>query len=181
VIPIDYPGFNLRAARHAHALGIPVLYYIAPQVWAWRAGRIRTLIEVARHVAVILPFEVEVLRDAGDRVSFVGHPLLERPDDVADDAAFRARWSLPAGRPILALLPGSRVQEVERHLEAFTGAARILTAASPDLLPVVARAPTVPVRCYGDVDHPMVDDSRALLRHARAAVVKSGPSALAAA
>src|SRR5690606_21123289 len=82
VIPIDYPGFNMRAAGHAHDRGIPVLYYIAPQVWAWKAGRARTLAEVADRVAVILPFEEDVLRRAGARAAFVGHPLLERPDDV---------------------------------------------------------------------------------------------------
>lgn len=181
VIPIDYPGFNLRAARHAHEQGIPVLYYIAPQVWAWRAGRARKLAEVARHVAVILPFEVEVLEAAGASARFVGHPLLERPEDVPGEEAFRSRWGLGAGRPILALLPGSRVQEIERHLEAFVGAADRIAAERPGILPVVARAPTVPADLFQGVRYPLVEDSRALLRHARAALVKSGTSTLEAA
>ncbi len=180
VIPIDYPGFNMRMARHAHGRGIPVLYYIAPQVWAWRAGRARKLAETTRHVAVILPFEEEMLRAAGARATFVGHPLLERPDDVADAATFRRRWSV-GDRPLLALLPGSRAQEVERHLDAFLGAARLIRERGHDVQPVVARGSSVPASLYDASDLPMVDDSRALLRHSRAAVVKSGTSTLEAA
>lgn len=180
VIPVDYPGFNMRMARHAHDMGIPVLWYIAPQVWAWKAGRARKLAETTRHVAVILPFEVDILRAAGARASFVGHPLLERPDDVTGEEAFRARWSLDE-RPLLGLFPGSRAQEVERHLEPFLGAARRLRARGLDVQPVIARGSTVPPELYRGVDAPLVDDARALLRHARAAIVKSGTSTLEAA
>lgn len=181
VIPIDYPGFNMRAARYSHDLGIPVLYYIAPQVWAWRAGRARALAETTRQVAVILPFEVDLLEKAGANATFVGHPLLERPDDVQDDLAFRSRWGLEPDRPLLALLPGSRPQEVERHLEAFVGAAAILQQEHPELQPVIARGDSVPAHLYDRASFPRVDDSRALLRHARAALVKSGTSTLEAA
>jgi lipid-A-disaccharide synthase len=181
VIPIDYPGFNMRAARYSHDLGIPVLYYIAPQVWAWRVGRARALAETTREVAVILPFEVDLLEGAGANATFVGHPLLERPDDVPDDTAFRSRWRLDPGRPLLALLPGSRAQEVERHLDAFVGAAEILQREHPALQPVIAQGDSVPVHLYDRVSFPRVDDSRALLRHARAALVKSGTSTLEAA
>lgn len=181
VIPIDYPGFNMRAARRSHALGIPVLYYIAPQIWAWRAGRARALAETTRHVAVILPFEVDLLERAGADVTFVGHPLLERPDDVDTDDAFRRRWKLDSGRPIVALLPGSRAQEVERHLASFIGAAGILQGRQPDIQPVIARGDSVPVSHYDGVPFPLVEDSRALLRHARVALVKSGTSTLEAA
>ncbi len=180
VIPIDYPGFNMRMARHAHGMGIPVLWYIAPQVWAWKAGRARKLAETTRHVAVILPFEVDILRAAGARASFVGHPLLERPDDVPDEEAFRARWSLD-DRPVLGLFPGSRAPAVERHLKPFLAAARALRARDVDIQPVIARGSTVPPELYAGVDVPLVDDARALLRHARAAIVKSGTSTLEAA
>jgi lipid-A-disaccharide synthase len=180
VVPIDYPGFNMRIARHAHERGVPVLYYIAPQVWAWRAGRARKLAETTRHVAVILPFEVEMLTAAGAQATFVGHPLLERPDDVVDAGIFRHRWHLDE-RPLLALLPGSRAQEVERHLDAFLGAARLIRERGHDVQPVVARGSSVPASLYGVSDVPVVDDSRALLRHSRAAVVKSGTSTLEAA
>ena len=180
VIPIDYPGFNMRMARHAHGMGIPVLWYIAPQVWAWRAGRARKLAETTRHVAVILPFEVEILTAAGAEATFVGHPLLERPDDVPDDAEFRRRWSLDE-RPILGLFPGSRAQEVERHLEPFLGAAEVVRGRGLDVQPVIARGSSVPEDMYHGVGVTLVDDSRALLRHARAAIVKSGTSTLEAA
>jgi lipid-A-disaccharide synthase len=113
VIPIDYPGFNMRAARYSHDLGIPVLYYIAPQVWAWRAGRARALAETTREVAVILPFEVDLLERAGANATFVGHPLLERPDDVPDDAAFPLQvgpraGSTPVGPASRLARPGGR-------------------------------------------------------------------------
>jgi len=185
VVPIDYPGFNMRAARHAHALGIPVLYYIAPQVWAWKAGRARVLAEVADRVAVILPFEVAALEAAGARATFVGHPLLEDPDDVPDAGAFRAAAGLDPVRPILALLPGSRRQEVERHLTPFLGAVRALRARGIEVQGAVARGGSVPEALYRDVgaerDVVLVDDARALLRHATAGIVKSGTSTLEAA
>lgn len=180
VVPIDYPGFNMRAARQAHDMGIPVLYYIAPQVWAWRAGRARTLAETTRHVAVILPFEVPLLERAGARATFVGHPLLERPDDVADEATFRRRWDL-GDEPILALLPGSRAQEVERHLDLFVRAAELLRARGTVIRPAIARSASLPPSLYEGVPFPLVDDARGLLRHASAGVVKSGTSTLEAA
>lgn len=181
VLPIDYPGFNLRAARAAHARSIPVLYYISPQVWAWKPRRARRLAEHADRVAVILPFEVEVLEAAGARVSFVGHPLLERPTDVPDREGFCRRWGLDAERPILAILPGSRRQEIERHLNVFTRAAEHVRAQRPDVQPVLARASSVPGSWLSPSGLSVVDDGQGLLRHARAALVKSGTSTLEAA
>ncbi len=181
VLPIDYPGFNLRVARAAHARGLPVLYYISPQVWAWKAGRARKLAEYANDVAVILPFEVDVLESAGARVTFVGHPLLERPDDVPDRAEFCERWDLDPERPLLALLPGSRKQEIDRHLDLFLGAAANVRRARPEALPVIARASSVSGGSLSRGDVAVVDDTRALLRHARAGIVKSGTSTLEAA
>jgi lipid-A-disaccharide synthase len=178
VVPVDYPGFNLRVARAAHQRGLPVLYYISPQVWAWKPRRARKLAEHAARVAVILPFEVEVLEAAGAHVSFVGHPLLERSDIVVDRDAFCARAGVDPDRPVLALLPGSRRQEIERHLELFAGAARRVRDRKPDVQPVLARASTVPAAALEGVGFPVVDDGRALLHHARAALVKSGTSTL---
>lgn len=185
VVPIDYPGFNMRAARHAHSRSIPVLYYIAPQVWAWKAGRARTLAEVADRVAVILPFEEEVLHAAGAPAVFVGHPLLERPDDVPPAEAFFRTTGLDPLRPVLALLPGSRPQEVSRHLEPFLDTVRVLRGRGIDLQAAVARGETVPERMYASVhretDVKLVHQARALLRHATAGIVKSGTSTLEAA
>ena len=184
VLPVDYPGLNLRVARAAHRRGVPVLYYIAPQVWAWRAGRARKLARWCDHVAVILPFEAAALREAGARVTFVGHPLLDRPDGVPDRARFAARWGLDPARPILALLPGSRRQEIGRHLSVFLEAARRVRDTLPGVQPVLARAASV-TRAWlaaadagGTADVTVVDDTRALLRHATAALVKSGTSTL---
>jgi len=181
VIPVDYPGFNLRVARAAHGLGVPVLYYIAPQVWAWKPRRARDLARHARHVAVILPFEQQVLEAAGASVSFVGHPLLERADPVADREALCRGAGLDAGRPILALLPGSRRQEVARHLGVFVEAAERVRGARPDVQPVLGRAASVPGEWLSAAGLPVTGDVRSLLRHARAAIVKSGTSTLEAA
>ncbi|RMH15294.1 MAG: lipid-A-disaccharide synthase, partial [Gemmatimonadetes bacterium] len=188
VIPIDYPGFNLRVARAAHARGVPVLYYIAPQVWAWRPGRAARLARWADRIAVILPFEVDVLRRAGGDAHFVGHPLL---DDYAADgdgkraeadrSALRAAGLDPT-RPILAVLPGSRRQELARHLECFARAARELMRRSGEgLQAALGRAPGVARAALEPAGLPVVDDTRALLRAARAALVKSGTSTLEAA
>lgn len=178
VLPIDYPGFNLRVAEAAHGRGIPVLYYISPQVWAWKAGRARKLATWADHVAVILPFEEEILGEAGARVSFVGHPLLERPDDLPDRAAFCSRWGLDEARPLLAVLPGSRRQEILRHLDVFAGAGRAVRERRPEVQVVIARAPTLAPSLFAPAGLPVVSETRALVRHARAALVKSGTSTL---
>jgi len=181
VVPIDYPGFNMRVSKAAHARGIPVLYYISPQVWAWKAGRARKLARLARHIAVILPFESEIYEAVGGSATFVGHPLLEGPDDLTSREAFCDTWGLDAERPILAVLPGSRRQEVARHLDPFLGAARLVTEARPDVLPVIARAPSLSTAPFEALGYPVVEDARGLLGHADAALVKSGTSTLEAA
>lgn len=178
VLPIDYPGFNMRIMKAAWRRDIPVLWYIAPQIWAWKEGRARTLARQADHVAVILPFEVEILAEAGARVSFVGHPLLERPDEVPDRAAFCAAAGLDPDRPVLGLLPGSRAQEMERHGTLFARAARAVVELRPDVQPVVARAPTLEEGSAATLGFPVVADARAVQRHAAAALVKSGTSTL---
>ncbi len=181
VIPVDYPGFNLRVARAARRLGIPVLYYIAPQIWAWRQGRAARLARDADHVAVVLPFEVPFLQRAGARASFVGHPLLEHPPVHESRDAFASRHGLDPQRPILALFPGSRRQEVERHLGVFAAAARLAVSRRPEAQPVVARGAAIPERTLESAGFPVAQDSRNLLHHARAAIVKSGTSTLEAA
>ncbi|MEX0980038.1 MAG: lipid-A-disaccharide synthase [Gemmatimonadota bacterium] len=181
VLPIDYPGLNLRIARAAHERKIPVLYYISPQVWAWRAGRAARLARDADHVAVILPFEVDVLEKAGARVSFVGHPLLDRPDDTPEREEFCRTWGLDPAGPILPIFPGSRRQELERHLERFVAAAERVRAARPDVQIVLARASSVTAGALEGLGYPVIDDTRALLRHGRAALVKSGTTTLEAA
>jgi lipid-A-disaccharide synthase len=181
LIPVDYPGFNMRAARHAHAHGIPVLYYIAPQVWAWKAKRARRLARDADRIAVVLPFEAERLAAEGARVDFVGHPLLEEPPPSVPREAFVRRLGLDPARPLLAVLPGSRRQELERNVAPFLEAARRVVAARPDVQPVLARAPSLPDDALTGLGVPVTPDAPALLHHADAALVKSGTGTLDAA
>ena len=160
---------------------MPVLYYIAPQVWAWKPARARQLAEDTDRVAVILPFEAEILTAAGADARFVGHPLLEREEAVADREEFAKSLGVDPARPLLALLPGSRHQEVERHLAPFADAARRVVLARPDVQPVLARAASLPDDALDQVALPVTGDARALLRHASAALVKSGTGTLEAA
>jgi lipid-A-disaccharide synthase len=142
LILIDYAEFNLILSGVAKRAGVKVLYYITPQVWAWRRGRVKKISYRAEHMAVVLPFEKEVFARAGDRVSFVGHPLLDRVATAAPRAETLARYSLGADAKILALLPGSRRAEVRFMLPAFADAARIL-ARDHGLTLILALAPTL--------------------------------------
>lgn len=181
VIPIDYPGFNLRLARRARRAGVPVLYYIAPQVWAWHRSRIHELARAADRLAVILPFEEDIFREAGARVHFVGHPLLDLNEARQTRAALLQPLGLDPARPVLALFPGSRVQEVARHLALFSAAAERVVAARPDVQPVIAAGGSLPDGAYEGAPFPRLRDSWELLHHADAALVKSGTSTLQAA
>jgi lipid-A-disaccharide synthase len=136
VILVDYPGYHLRAAAAASAAGIPVLYYIAPQMWAWGPKRVRKLARV-NQLAVILPFEETFFRAHGVAATFVGHPLKDRPAPPSRVEARRA-LGLDPGRQTLGLFPGSRAQEVRRHWAMFREAAARVAAAHPHLQIIVA-------------------------------------------
>lgn len=181
VVPIDYPGFNLRLARHAHGRGIPVLYYIAPQVWAWHKSRVRDLARDADAVAVVLPFEEAFLRKHGVNAPFVGHPLLDRDPPAETAAAWAAANGLDPARPVLALFPGSRAQEVGRHLALFSETARRVVSLRPDVQPVIGVPGGIDRAVYGQADWPMLPSAGGLLHHATAALVKSGTTTLEAA
>lgn len=181
VLPVDYPGFNLRAARHARRRGVPVLYFIAPQVWAWKRKRATRLARDADHVAVILPFEEELLRSAGADVTFVGHPLLDLSPRSPEREAFCRAIDVDPERPLLALFPGSRKQELNRHLPLFRKTVERIRRRRADVQPVVARAGSVPPAWLEGAPWPRTDDGRSLLRHAVAGIVKSGTSTLEAA
>lgn len=181
IIPIDYPGFNLRLARHARRVGIPVLWYIAPQVWAWRPGRMRALARDAAAVAVVLPFEEEFLRSAGVRAQFVGHPLLDAQSKAEPHAKWAQRWCLDPERPILALFPGSRVQEVHRHLLLFESAAALVVSQLPHVQPVVGTADDLSDDAYGPSTLPRIPGAAGLLEHASVVLAKSGTTTLEAA
>ena len=143
---VDYPDFNLRLARELKRRGIPVVYYVSPQVWAWRRGRLRTIRETVAHMIVIFPFEEALYRQAGVPVTFVGHPLVDLVRVAPDRGEFLAAQGLDPSRPVLAILPGSRRQEVAHNLTPLAGALRLLAARRGDLQFLMAVAPGLDAR-----------------------------------
>jgi len=181
VVLIDYPGFNMKIAAAAQEAGVPVLYYITPQVWAWGAKRLPELARTITKAAVILPFEEALLRKHGIDAAFVGHPLLDRAKTLPDRAAARAALGVAPEDRLLALFPGSRGQEIARHLDPFVETARELQRRDPSLKVVVSAAPHVtipPDRCPFPLVH---SASFTVLRAADAAMCKSGTTTLEAA
>jgi lipid-A-disaccharide synthase len=174
LILVDYPGFNMRIARWAKARGIRVIYYISPQIWAWRQGRVHAIRRDVDQMLTILPFEVEFYARFGMTVEFVGHPLL---DVIEPSEASLA--ALPE-RPLVALLPGSRRQELQHIFPAMLAATRQF----PHCDFVVAAASAMPRALYEEhmADYPTVQlqqgNTYDLLRRAHAALIKSGTSTL---
>ena len=180
LILIDYPGFNLRMAKWAKQRGIRVFFYISPQLWAWKAGRIKTIEATVERLFVILPFEEDWYRERNfERVDFVGHPLLDVVDDRERSPDFHERFQLDT-RPIIALLPGSRVQEIRSMLSVMLE----LTDQFREHQFVIAGAPAVDRSVYDPFlkKHPSARliDNRTydLLQHATAALVTSGTATL---
>ena len=178
VLSVDYPGFNLRLAEAAKKAGVRSLYYIAPQLWAWRPGRARRLAAAVDRVAVILPFEPEFFATVGVRADFVGHPLVEQPRP--DRAAARRALGLGAEERALAVFPGSRRQEVARLWPLFREAAARLQASGATTRVLVAGT--------GDHEYPndgsvvvVRGDAALVLAAGDAALVKSGTTTLEAA
>lgn len=180
VILIDYPGFNMKVAAAAQAAGVPVLYYVTPQVWAWGAGRIPKLAQLVTKAAVILPFEEPLLRAHGIDATFVGHPLLDRAQNMPTREEARETLGLSQSTKVLALFPGSRQQEIDRHIVDFVRTARELQSRMPGLEVIVSVAPTVALdshRCPFRLVH---SASLSVLRAADAALCKSGTTTLEA-
>jgi lipid-A-disaccharide synthase len=136
LILIDFPDFNLLIAGIAKRMGIPVLYYISPQVWAWRSGRVNKIRRLVDHMAVILPFETDFYRKHGVSATFVGHPLLDSVQPLSE-AIFE---KIISGPPVLGILPGSRDKEILNHLPIMLDAARQLKAHFPDMKVLVSLA-----------------------------------------
>ncbi|NKC31308.1 lipid-A-disaccharide synthase [Roseomonas sp. BU-1] len=143
VVTIDSPGFTLRLAQRIRPLGIPVLHYVAPQIWAWRPGRVAKIKAAVDHILCLLPFEPVIFEAAGIPASFVGHPVLESGVDAGDAARFRAAHGLAAEAPVLLVMPGSRRSEVKRLMPVFGAALRLLVARIPGLVPVLPVSPVV--------------------------------------
>jgi lipid-A-disaccharide synthase len=188
VILIDYPGFNLRFAARAKRRGIPVFYYIAPQVWAWGRNRIPKLARRVDRLAVILPFEEPIFREAGIDAHFVGHPIVEIAYDETPREVFCQRLGLSPSSTILGLIPGSRVQEVTRLLPEMSRLVRQWAGDDPHLVGVISKAPSVPEHVYQQylqLAPPgrmfLTDQHYALLRNADVLVVASGTATLEAA
>ena len=151
VILIDYPDFNLPLARTASKRGIKVLYYISPQVWAWRKGRIETIRRTVNRMAVILPFEEDFYREAGVNVTFVGHPLLDEVKKKYARAEALKRFGLKEEAVTVGILPGSRASEVVRLLPEMVKACRILTEKISPLQFVLPLAGTLDPRFVRDI------------------------------
>jgi lipid-A-disaccharide synthase len=141
VVLVDYPGFNLRLGPRLKRAGARVFYYIAPQVWAWHPERAQAMARWVDRLAVVFPFEEPIFRAAGVETRFVGHPMLDGLAPEVGEPRFREEIGAPAGRRILGLLPGSRAQELDRHLAPMVAAARVLMRERPDLAVVLPLAP----------------------------------------
>jgi len=194
VVLVDSPELNLPLARRLRRMGAPILYYIAPQVWAWRAGRLRKIARRVDRGAVIFPFEVPLFASAGMRVEFVGHPLVDRLAALAgrwDRAGARAALGIEPGCPLVALLPGSRHNEVRRGLPLQLEVARRLRALASEPLFALALAPTVApeevaaqiatAQSAGLRVRAVAGRTQELLRAADVALVKPGTATLEAA
>jgi lipid-A-disaccharide synthase len=183
---VDYPDFNLRLASELHRRRIPVIYYVSPQVWAWRPGRLRSMKTWVRHALVIFPFEEAVYRDAGIPVTFVGHPLVDLVRPAPDSRSFLESTGLRPERPLVGLLPGSRPQEVAHNLPPLEAAVSELARRRPDLQFVLAAAPSLDVaglerRLRSSPVRVVPNAAHEVLSAATVAIVASGTATVEAA
>ncbi len=182
VVLIDYPGFNLRFARTAKRQNIRVVYYISPQVWAWHRSRIKKMKGTVDIMLVIFPFEEELYAKEGVDAEFVGHPLLEVMETHFDRKNFFRRYGLDPNKPLLALLPGSRTQEVVHIFPEMLNAARRI-AAEQGINIVVGVAPTLTPKYFSDMYdldgvQLIAGATYDVMKHADVAVVTSGTATL---
>jgi lipid-A-disaccharide synthase len=186
-IVIDSPAFNWRVARQMKRRGIPTVYYVAPQFWAWRQGRVRLIRDYIDKALVIFPFEEQFYRERGVDATFVGHPLAELPDPVIERGDYAAQHHLDPTKQWITLMPGSRIKEVRMNLPTILESASLLGSAYEFLLPV---APTLD-RSFllGLMEHEksgqrkitLVPNALPALWHSRAGIVASGTATVEAA
>jgi lipid-A-disaccharide synthase len=185
-ILIDFPDFNLRLAKRLKAAGIPVIYYISPQIWAWREGRVKQVRQVVDKMLVIFPFEVDIYKRARVDVEFVGHPLIDMVKPTRTKEEFCQKYELDPRKPIVAMLPGSRKKEVRFILPTLCEAAELIAEKKPDVQFVLPLA--------SGLDRTLIDgiiqkrqitvvagENYNAVRFARAAMVASGTATLEAA
>jgi lipid-A-disaccharide synthase len=180
-ILIDFPDFNLRLARELHRLNVPVIYYVSPQLWAWRPGRIEQIRRYVKKVLLIFPFEAEFYRKHGVAAEYVGHPLADQPMSSSLRADFAREYGLDERKIWVALLPGSRRKEVSLNLPGMIEAAAKLNSGYEYVLPVASSLSAEWMRTQlapSPMNIALTRDARSTLRHARAAIVASGTATL---
>jgi lipid-A-disaccharide synthase len=181
-IVIDSPAFNWRVARQMKRRGIPTVYYVAPQFWAWRQGRVRLLRDYIDKALVIFPFEEKFYRDRGVDATFVGHPLAELPNPTITRADYAAQFHLDPGRFWITLMPGSRVKEVRMNLPTIMESAALLGSNYEFLLPVAPTLDRDSLRIIiGKQKITLVPDALPALFHSRAGIIASGTATVEAA
>jgi len=182
-ILIDFPDFNLRLAKRIKETGSPIIYYISPQVWAWREGRVQQIQRLVTKMLVIFPFEEEIYRRAGVDVEFVGHPLLDMVRPTRSKEDFYRRYRFDLKKPLVALLPGSRRKEVRYILPTLCEAAQLISRKKPGtqfVLPMASGLDrTILEQIIGDKRITIVvNETYNAIRYSRAAIVASGTATL---
>lgn len=182
-ILLDYPGFNIRLGLKLKALGIPVYYYISPQVWAWKKGRVKTMRQFIKRMFVIFPFEEAFYKKQGIPVTFAGHPVVEKDFQLTSRSEFCDQHHLDKSKPVVALLPGSRRNELEKHIEPILNAISNLNREQPELQFVMAGLSSLDSSYYEPFDHiknlqVIYDDPYPMMAHADVALVASGTATL---
>ncbi len=188
---IDYPGFNIRLAKEARKRGIRVVFYVSPQVWAWKASRVKDIVASVDEMLVIFPFEVDIYKKAGlQNTFFVGHPLLEIIEDERGSFGSREQFSkefgLDSNRKWLLLFPGSRKEEVIQHLEVMAKAAADFST-KHNWQPVIIEAESIPATNYESISSMNIihfrsaKDIHQLMHHGQLGILKSGTTTLEAA
>jgi lipid-A-disaccharide synthase len=191
---IDFPEIHFRLAKELHRLGIPVIYFVSPQLWAWKQGRIRKVRKFVQRMLVIFPFEEKFYRDRGVQAEFVGHPLADLPPPAITHQQFAAENRLDPAKVWIGLLPGSRLKEIEANLPEMLKAAHSLLTpdAGEEYEFLIPLAPTLDAaqrkfvqrmveNLGGTLPIRLIDNVRATLFHARASVVASGTATVEAA
>jgi lipid-A-disaccharide synthase len=191
LVLIDYPGFHFSLLRKLHrqlrVQNQKVLYYIAPQVWAWKASRAQELARCADHIAVIFPFEVPLFESLGAQTTFVGHPLLDEIGPIPPRGQFFKGLGLQPDDRVVGLFPGSRKQEIRRHLPVLLETVKVLRRFQPEIKFILAESPSVPISLYDKLLKDSVGIvrafgvSHAVLAHCNASFVKSGSGTVEAA
>ncbi len=182
LILIDYPGFNLRIAKLAKQYDVKILYYVSPQIWAWKYGRIKTIRRCVDHMAVLFAFEEDIYRREQVPVTFVGHPLAALVQPSATKISIYQRYHLNPEHPIIALFPGSRRQEVHRLLPIMVTATKLIRSAIPHaqfVMPLASSLQVEDLQPYLNNDITIVkNDTYNVLSVCTAAIVKSGTGTL---